>query len=143
MIIMISASLCDKYRDKIDCNNLVNGTDPETGNRTSETLSVKRKLYLKRVGLKNKKDRQGIYKLSLIYHNEEIYGLPSQECAELIKSCSKGHDSITNNQMSAVLCYWTYGIPVLPWTFVRDKMTNRFKMTYGAGGVVRYIDERS
>ncbi|MGL5903997.1 MAG: hypothetical protein ACRCZO_15050, partial [Cetobacterium sp.] len=136
------SSPCDKYREKMDCVDFVNGTDPVTGNRTSKILSIKRKLHLRRVGLKPKKDKQGIYKLSLIYHKEETFGLPGRECAEMIKNCAERYDAITVNQISAVLCYWTYGIPILPWTFIRDQMSNRFKMTYGADGVVREIDER-
>lgn len=69
-----------------------------------------------------------------------IYGLPGQECGELIKRCSDGQDSITINQMSTVLCYWMYGILPLPWTFSKDRETNRFKMTFGTGGVIRELD---
>lgn len=37
------ANLCDKDEENMDCSDILNGTDPFTGNKTSE--SIKRKLY--------------------------------------------------------------------------------------------------
>lgn len=123
----------------MDCSDFVNGIDLETGKRTNETISIKSRLYLQRVGQKNMKDKHGVYKSSLIYHNEAIYGLSGKECGKLIKSCMEGQNAISINQMLAVLCFWTYGLLTLPWTFSQNKVTNRFEMSYGAGGAIRDV----
>ncbi len=52
------ANFCDKNEDVLDCSDFLNGTDPFTGNQTSEVLSIKRKLYMKRVNIYRGKDKK-------------------------------------------------------------------------------------
>ncbi|MGL5732845.1 MAG: hypothetical protein ACRCXE_02140, partial [Metamycoplasmataceae bacterium] len=140
LIIMNYANLCDKNEESMDCSDLVNGTDPLTGNKTDEILSVKRKLYLKRLNLRRRKDKNGVNRNNLVFFPDAVYGLKGEECGKIIGSCSENFDQITINQMAAVLFYWGTGIVPLPWTFKRTKLANRYEMNYGAGGVIRLID---
>ncbi len=135
------ANFCDKDKDKMDCSDFENGTDPFTGNQTEEVLSIRRRLYLKRVNLYRRRDAEGIYRSNLIFLKDAVYGITGRECGKILKICSEGHDALTINQMASVLCYWYNGIVPLPWTFKRDKIVNRYVMNYGAGGVVRVIDK--
>ncbi len=56
------ANFCDKDKDKMDCSDFENGTDPFTGNQTEEVLSIRRRLYLKRVNLYRRRRRRRIQK---------------------------------------------------------------------------------
>lgn len=61
------ANFCDKDRENMDCCDFLNGTDLFTGNQTSEILSIRRKLYLKRLNIRRMKDEKGVYKNILIF----------------------------------------------------------------------------
>ncbi len=115
------ANFCDKDKDKMDCSDFENGTDPFTGNQTEEVLSIRRRLYLKRVNLYRRKDAEGVYRSNLIFLKDAVYGIAGRECGKILKICSEGHEPLTINQMASVLCYWYNGIVPLPWTFKRDK----------------------
>lgn len=80
------ASFCDKDRENMDCSDFLNGTDPFTGNLTSEILSVKRKLYLKRLNIRRKKDEKGVYRNNLVFFYDAVYGLKGAECGKIISS---------------------------------------------------------
>ncbi|MGL4484256.1 MAG: hypothetical protein ACRCUS_04840 [Anaerovoracaceae bacterium] len=108
------ANFCDKDEENMDCSDLFNGTNPFTGNKSGETLSVKRKLYLKRLNIRRRKDEKGIYRNYLVFFPNAVYGLKGDECGKIIESCSKNFDQLTINQMAAVLCYWSTGI--VPFT---------------------------
>lgn len=135
------ASFCDKDRENMDCSDFLNGTDPFTGNLTSEILSVKRKLYLKRLNIRRKKDEKGVYRNNLVFFYDAVYGLKGAECGKIISSCSKDFDPLTINQVATVLCYWSASIVPLPWTLKRSKLANRYEISYGAGGVIRLVDK--
>ncbi len=137
------ANFCDKKEDLLDCSDFLNGTDPFTGNQTSEVLSIKRKLYMKRVNIYRGKDKKGVFRQNLIFFEDAVYGVASSECGEVLKACAAGHDSITLDQMAAVLCYVKSGITPLPWTFKKSRTENKFEMSFGAGGVTRIIDRNS
>ncbi len=131
------ANFCDKNQEKMNCSNFENGTDHFTGNQTEEVLSIRRRLYLKRVNLYRQKDEKGVYRSNSIFLKDAVYGIAGRECGKILKVCSEGHDALTINQMASVLCYWYNGIVPLPWMFKRDKIVNRYEMNYGAVGVVR------
>ncbi|XP_026110841.1 uncharacterized protein LOC113084981 [Carassius auratus] len=133
------AHFCDKDEENMDCDDFCNGTDPITGNKTNENLSIKRRLYLKRLNLNRRKDKEGIYRNNLVFFSDAVFGLLGNECGSIIEKCSSGHDQITINQIASVLCYWSKGIVPLPWTFKRSKLANKYEMTYGTGGVIRIV----
>lgn len=135
------ANVCDKDGEVLDCSDFLNGMDPFTGNQTSEVLSVRRKLYMKRVNIYRRRDKEGVFRQKLVFLGDAVYGIAGQECGEVLGACAVGHDAITINQMAAVLCYMKNVIMPLPWTFKRTKMANRYAMNYGAGGVIRIIDK--
>lgn len=129
------------FLEMMDCSVFLNGTDPFTRNQTSEVLSIRRKLYMKRVNIYRRKDKEGVFRQNLVFIEDAVYGIAGQECGEILEACAIGHDSITINQMAAVLCYMKSGIMPLTWTFKRTKIASRYEMNYGAGRVVRIIDK--
>lgn len=128
-------------KEEMDCDDFCNGKDPFTGNKTgNENLSIKRKLYLKRLNIYQRKDKEDIYRSNFVFFSDALFGLTGNECGSIIEKCSEGHDQITINQIASVLCYWSEVIVPLPWTFKRSKLANKYEMSYGAGGVIRIID---
>ncbi len=69
---------------------------------------------MKRVNIYRGKDKEGVFRQNLIFFEDAVYGVTGSECGEVLRACAAGHDSLTLNQMAAVLCYVKSGITPLP-----------------------------